>query len=453
MRGKRLDVGAWTAADHGPLLNKSTAPLKTGWALVYQRGRAVTGTQPKHFAYTFDNKPFSPGPYAPVPPAVNFNSAAGINTIRSAGGGLRLVTLPSVAGPAQHRAGHHGRVGWPVLQPALALGPRRQRGVIVRDIACYTATGHGSQNTGLIDQPTPRRTSGRDVTTRARESEAAVHTRTSTDSVLFSTYNMLDLFADGSAAGREHYRLAVASARALDTDVLAVQEVRAEDQKTAQARLRELADDLGLSCAVPASGGGPARTALAMGGRGYHVGLLWRPGIEPVPGSLRVYGAGEFWHSLSYVTLDVGGTKVRHASFHATPFVRRVRADQNERLLAALRNAAWRRAGGRGRGLEHRKRRPGVRRSQPAVAPRMSRGTHMPPSAGSMSWSTSASGTTTNTGSGGTGPTGGQGMCSGPAACMTRRRCCARPGSRRPGITRPTGMARTGSGGASTRSG
>ena len=165
-------------------------------------------------------------------------------------------------------------------------------------------------------------------------------TRTSTDSVLFSTYNMLDMFADGSAAGREHYHLAVASARALDADVLAVQEVRAHDQKTAQARLRELADDLGLSCTVPASGGGPARTALAVGGRGYHVGLLWRPGIEPVPGSLRVYGAGEFWHSLSYVTLDVGGTKVRHASFHATPFVRQVRADQNERLLAALRNPA-----------------------------------------------------------------------------------------------------------------
>jgi endonuclease/exonuclease/phosphatase family metal-dependent hydrolase len=165
-------------------------------------------------------------------------------------------------------------------------------------------------------------------------------TRTATGSVLFSTYNMLDLFADGSAAGREHYDVAVASARALDADVLAVQEVRAQDHRTAQARLRELADDIGLCCTVPASGGGAPRTALAIGGRGYHVGLMWRAGIEPVPGSLRVYGAGEFWHSLSYVTLDVGGTKVRHASFHATPFVRQVRADQNERLLAALTNEA-----------------------------------------------------------------------------------------------------------------
>ena len=165
-------------------------------------------------------------------------------------------------------------------------------------------------------------------------------TRTSAGSVLFSTYNLLDLFADASAAGREHYDQAVASARALDADVLAVQEVRAQDHKTAQARLRELADDVGLTCTVPASGAGAPRTALAMGGRGYHVGLMWRAGIEPVPGSLRAYGAGEFWHSLSYVTLDVGGTKVRHASFHATPFVRQVRADQNERLLAALTNGA-----------------------------------------------------------------------------------------------------------------
>ncbi len=165
-------------------------------------------------------------------------------------------------------------------------------------------------------------------------------TRTSAGSVRFSTYNMLDLFADRSAAGREHYDLAVACARALDTDVLAVQEVRAQDPQTARARLRQLADDVGLSCTVPASRSGAPRIALAMGERGYHAGLMWRPGIEPVPGSLRAYGQGEFWHSLSYVTLDVGGPKIRHASFHATPFVRQVRADQNERLLAALRTTA-----------------------------------------------------------------------------------------------------------------
>ncbi len=166
--------------------------------------------------------------------------------------------------------------------------------------------------------------------------------RTAAGSVLFATYNMLDLFADDSAAGLEHYRLAVESARALDADILAVQEVRGGDQKTAQARLRQLADDLGLSCQVPAEGGGGGtpRTALAVGGRGYHVGLMWRAGIEPVPGTLRKYGTRDFWHSLAYVTLDVGGPKIRHASFHATPFCRRMRADQNERLVAALTNAS-----------------------------------------------------------------------------------------------------------------
>jgi endonuclease/exonuclease/phosphatase family metal-dependent hydrolase len=163
--------------------------------------------------------------------------------------------------------------------------------------------------------------------------------RTSLDSVLFTTYNMLDLFADNSAAGREHYRLAVESARALDTDVLAVQEIRAGDQKTAQARMLQLADDIGLSCTVPAAGGGAGRPALAIGTRGYHLGMMWRTGIMPVPGSLRAYGKGDFWHSLACVTLDVGGRMVRHASHHATPFGRQLRADQNERLIAAVTNS------------------------------------------------------------------------------------------------------------------
>ena len=73
-----------------------------------------------------------------------------------------------------------------------------------------------------------------------------------------------------------------------------------------------------------------------MGSRGFHCGLLWRGGIEPVPGSLRTLGRGHFWHSLATVTLEVGGHQVRHAAFHATPFGRLLRADQNERLVAML---------------------------------------------------------------------------------------------------------------------
>ena len=156
----------------------------------------------------------------------------------------------------------------------------------------------------------------------------------------FSTYNLLNMFAADTAEARQHYETVTGVIRALDTDVLAVQEILAPDAATAAERLRRLADDAGLRCEVPASldSLGPAGTeaAVAFGGHGYHVGLMWRDGIEPVPGSLRCYGGRDFWHGLALVTLDVGGSRVRHGSFHATPFSRGMRADQNERLVAAV---------------------------------------------------------------------------------------------------------------------
>jgi endonuclease/exonuclease/phosphatase family metal-dependent hydrolase len=159
--------------------------------------------------------------------------------------------------------------------------------------------------------------------------------RTSPSSVLFSSYNMLDLFADDSAAARDHYELVIAVIRSLNADVLAVQEILAPDGPAATRRLRQLADDAGLHCEVPGPGG-HGEAALAVGGHGYHVGLMWRDGIEPVPGSLRCRGGRDFWHGLALVTLDVGGVLIRHGAFHATPFGRALRADQNERLVAAV---------------------------------------------------------------------------------------------------------------------
>ncbi len=158
--------------------------------------------------------------------------------------------------------------------------------------------------------------------------------------VRFGTYNTLRLFEDDSAAAREHYEQVVTVIRALDTDVLAVQEIRAPDTASAERRLQQLAADTGRGCLVPgpgdAPGRAPGRAAVAVGSRGFHVGLLWRDGIEPVGGSLRRYGGADFWHALACVTLDVGGVLVRHASHHATPFSSRLRADQNARLVAAL---------------------------------------------------------------------------------------------------------------------
>ncbi len=159
--------------------------------------------------------------------------------------------------------------------------------------------------------------------------------RTSPRSVLFTSYNLLDLSGGDTAEARRHYEAIAAVIRSLGTDVLAVQEILAPDDDTAARRLRELAGDAGMHGEVPGPGG-TRDTALAFGGHGYHVGLMWRDGVEAVPGSLRCYGGRDFWHGLALVTLDVGGTLIRHGAFHATPFGRGLRADQNERLVAAV---------------------------------------------------------------------------------------------------------------------
>jgi endonuclease/exonuclease/phosphatase family metal-dependent hydrolase len=154
--------------------------------------------------------------------------------------------------------------------------------------------------------------------------------RTSVSSVLFSTYNLFNL----SAPDGPHHAAVAEVIRSLDTDVLAVQEVLAPDAETAAGRLRALADAVGMRCDVPYGAGRSA--ALTFGGHGCHVGLMWRDGIEPLPDSLRCAGGRDFWHGLVQVTLDVGGTLVRHASFHATPFSRILRGEQNERLIASI---------------------------------------------------------------------------------------------------------------------
>ncbi len=151
--------------------------------------------------------------------------------------------------------------------------------------------------------------------------------------MLFATYNTLDLLESRLLAGREHYRRVVGVIRDLDPDVLAVQEIRGTRPHQS---LRSLAADTGLACEVPAADGAGRQVALAVGSRGYHCGLLWRPELEAVPGSFGQSGAGRLWHSAGWVTLRLSGRLVRHASFHATPFGRDRRRRQNELLVSML---------------------------------------------------------------------------------------------------------------------
>ena len=65
----------------------------------------------------------------------------------------------------------------------------------------------------------------------------------------------------------------------------------------------------------------------------------------------------DFWHGLGWVTLDVGGPVVRHAVYHASPFGKKIRADQSEIVVATLARPGHRCRAGR-RGLERGERRP-----------------------------------------------------------------------------------------------
>ena len=152
----KCEIAAWTPAPSGQrftvaCFNGGAAPLKTSWTLSYQRGRSIFGGQPKLFAYTFNNKPSIPGPYAPAPPPVNFNSLAGINTIVRAGTGLSLVQFPRVgvlpntvlASPFKIGPGFCNLLTLWATSPASAE-------VTVRDVACYNAAGAHATSASFI---------------------------------------------------------------------------------------------------------------------------------------------------------------------------------------------------------------------------------------------------------------------------------------------------------------
>lgn len=102
-RPARCKVGRWgstRAAQQILVLCHDAAdrPYDTGWTLTYQRERAVTGAAnpPRYFAYTFDHDYTNPGPYAPTPAGINYNSPGAVNTVQSAGIGQRMVIFPAV---------------------------------------------------------------------------------------------------------------------------------------------------------------------------------------------------------------------------------------------------------------------------------------------------------------------------------------------------------------------
>ncbi|WP_147269038.1 hypothetical protein [Sphaerisporangium album] len=127
--------------------NATNAPFNAGWNLTYQRERAITGAgiPPKNFAYTFDNVPANPGPYMPVPPAVNYNSQPPFtNDILGAGVGLRLVTFHGV-GVLQDDVQVTAYGTGPEYCNLLTTWATFGGDALVRDVACYNATTRVNQ--------------------------------------------------------------------------------------------------------------------------------------------------------------------------------------------------------------------------------------------------------------------------------------------------------------------
>lgn len=150
--------------------------------------------------------------------------------------------------------------------------------------------------------------------------------------VRFATYNLLNY--EGPETVGDRYTKITGTIRGLDVDVLAVQEILAPDQQAAGKVLSTLGDDVGMTCWWT-----PGQPAVALGHKltardtSFTVGLLWRPGIEPVAGRFRAFSE-DFWHGLAVGVFDIDGVQVAIGSFHATPFGKRARADQMERLVS-----------------------------------------------------------------------------------------------------------------------
>ena len=118
------------------------APMDSGFSLTYQHGRSLFGSAapPKYFGYVW-NQPPPPVPN-PGPSSTNFNMQLGFgfNWLNPSGLGLTLAGFPALAQrPDTVQVTANGRRG----EFCNLQAPWGYNGttVLVRNVACYTATG------------------------------------------------------------------------------------------------------------------------------------------------------------------------------------------------------------------------------------------------------------------------------------------------------------------------
>lgn len=163
--------------------------------------------------------------------------------------------------------------------------------------------------------------------------------------IRFGTYNLLNFGQSDNNAERQRAERVAEVIATAKVDVLAVQEVIAPDEGTAGDVLGKLAAVTGMRCTVDGQPAVAAGHKLSARDLYFHTGLMWKPETPLIPGTLRAFKAGDFWHSLTIGVFDAGGARVAHASHHATPFGRGRRADVMERVVSALTRPDGRPAG------------------------------------------------------------------------------------------------------------
>jgi endonuclease/exonuclease/phosphatase family metal-dependent hydrolase len=155
--------------------------------------------------------------------------------------------------------------------------------------------------------------------------------------VSIMTWNVRDLFLTGARETRTEAIGAVL--KQAGADIVCVQEIRGHDPGYS---LSVLAEDSNMDWrATPGwidyeDGDGEAPTAaVGIGSAGFHVGIMWRNGITPVPDSFRQIGRsdGGLWHAAATITLEVSGpVPLTVICCHLDPFRPELRFSEAARI-------------------------------------------------------------------------------------------------------------------------
>lgn len=114
--------------------NAAGGLFNTDFTLTYHHKVAMFGGSPTRFGYLWDTV------FSPIPPGANINTSGALNTVISAGPGLRLVTFPRIGLDQSHVQVTANGVG-PEFCNLLAPWAVFGGDAVVRDVACYTPAG------------------------------------------------------------------------------------------------------------------------------------------------------------------------------------------------------------------------------------------------------------------------------------------------------------------------